>query len=194
MGGSGCLVCFVVEPLHPPHISQMFIGWCWPGHSLTALSVDTFVLVGHIHHSWLSWQNSVHPDVESGSPRSCVLSDVSLHTQSSWANVWNTYWMASTGPVGKSHTVTFYCRDRNGSVNWERQTGKTPSRQSIYSLESRVIISCLSGVCKKTPCLEGPLTSQVLKPMNMEYSWVCSKADIVFKFMFVLYKWKSCWD
>lgn len=151
MGGSGCLVCFVVEPLHPPHISQMFIGWCWPGHSLTALSVDTFVLVGHIHHSWLSWQNSVHPEitVESGSPRSCVLSDVSLHTQSSWANVWNTYWMASTGPVGKSHTVTFYCRDRNGSVNWERQTGKTPSRQSIYSLESRVIISCLSGVCKK---------------------------------------------
>lgn len=35
---------------------------------------------------------------------------------------------------------------------------------------------------------EGPLIPQMLKPMNMEYSWVCSKADIVFKFMFVLYK------
>lgn len=73
----------------------------------------------------------------------------SLHTHSSWANVWNTFWMASTGPVGKSHTVTFYCRDRNGRRNWERQTGKTPSWQNIYSLESRVILSWRRGVCRK---------------------------------------------
>lgn len=58
---------------------------------------------------------------------------------------------------------------------------------TVWSPESFSPVSqrCLQ---KKNPCLEGPLTPQVLKPMNMEYSWVCSKADIVFKFMFVLYK------
>lgn len=73
----------------------------------------------------------------------------SLHTRSSWANVWNPFWMASTGPVGKSHTVTFYCTDRNGRLNWERQTGKTPSQRNIYSLESRVIHSWLRRGCRK---------------------------------------------
>lgn len=41
------------------------------------------------------------------------------------------------GPRGQvAHTLTFYCRDRNGRLNWKRQTGKELPHGRIFTVWS----------------------------------------------------------
>lgn len=77
---------------------------------------------------------------DSGSPRRCASSDVfSTHPKAREQMFWKRFRMASTrAPVGKSRTVTFPLQRQKWQTG-KRQTGKSPSGQNIYSLESRVI-------------------------------------------------------
>lgn len=58
----------------------------------------------------------------------CMLPDVSLPTQSLWANVWSTLWMACTAPVGKSHTVWHFTAE---TVNGKVKQGQTSRKESL---------------------------------------------------------------
>lgn len=85
-------------------------------------SVGTFLIVCH-GKIWCALRK-----LDSDSPRSCVLSDVSLPTQSLWANVWSTLWMACTAPVGKSHTVWHFTAE---TVNGRVKQGQTNRKESL---------------------------------------------------------------
>lgn len=154
----------------------MLIGRGWPARSRLNYSRAVTLFLAAVG----AGSGAPPDDCGERPPQEVAFSDVSLHAQSSRANVWNTLRMASAGPVGKSHTVTFDCGDRDGGVNWERQTGKSRLRRDIYSYGEESLAPDSEGSAEHTLFRRTAHTGSV-KAREHGSSWLCC----VGKFMFV---------